>query len=113
MEVATPKFMAKWWQEENQEEQFCKRVASMPDHLQYAEPLLWLDYKSMRNIMINLISNHKHFMNMKREAKKVVAFTMFYIRVPPPKVLLVFQVLATIRLRNGVTTSNSKWIIVG
>jgi hypothetical protein len=44
--------------------------------------------------MISLISNHKHSRNMKREAMKVVA--MFYIRVPPPVVLLVFQVLATI-----------------
>jgi hypothetical protein len=58
--------------------------------------------------MISLISNHKHSMNMKREARKVVAFTMFYIRVPPPKVLLVFWVLATIRLGNGVTTLNFK-----
>jgi hypothetical protein len=63
--------------------------------------------------MISLISNHKHSRNTKREARKVVAFTMFYIRVPPPVVLLVFQVLATIRLGNGVTTLNSKRIIVG
>jgi hypothetical protein len=41
MEVATPKFIAKWSQEENREEHFRKRVkASVPDHLQYAEPLL-------------------------------------------------------------------------
>jgi hypothetical protein len=71
--------------------------------------LYWgLDYKSMKNNMISLISNHKHSRNTKREAKKVVAFTMFYIHVPPLVVLLVFQVLATIRLGNGVTTLNSK-----
>jgi hypothetical protein len=63
--------------------------------------------------MISLISNHKHSRNTKREARKVVVFTMFYIRVPPPVVLLVFQVLAIIRLGNGVTTLNSKRMIVG
>jgi len=63
--------------------------------------------------MISLISNHKHSRNTKKEARKVVVFTMFYIRVPPPVVLIVFQVLETIRLGNGVTTLNSKRMIVG
>jgi hypothetical protein len=58
--------------------------------------------------MISLISNHKHSRNMKRKAKKVIVFIMFYIRVPPPIVLLIFEVLTTIRLGNGVTTLNSK-----
>ncbi len=76
--------------------------------------LYWgLDYKSMKNNMISLISNHKHSINMKREAKKVVVFTMFYIRVPPPVVLFVFQVLTTIQLGNKVTTLNSKQMIIG
>jgi len=34
MEVATPNFIAKWLQEENREEHFCKQVkALVPDHL--------------------------------------------------------------------------------
>ncbi len=55
-----------------------------------------LDYKSTKNNMISLISNHKHSKNTKREARKIIVSTMFYIRVPPPVELLVFQVLATI-----------------
>lgn len=63
--------------------------------------------------MISLISNHRHSGNTEREAGEVVASTTSYVRVPPPAVLLVFQVLATIRLGNGVTTLNSKRMIVG
>jgi hypothetical protein len=39
--------------------------------------------------MISLISNHRHSGNTVKEARKVVASTMFYVRVPPPAVLLV------------------------
>jgi hypothetical protein len=49
-----------------------------------------LDCKSMKNSMISLTSNYKHSRNTKRKAKKVVDFTMFYIRVPPPVILLDF-----------------------
>ena len=76
-------------------------------------PYWGLDHKSMRNSMISLISNHRHSRNTEKEARKVVASTTFYVRVPLPAVLLVSQVFATIRLGNGVTTLNSKQMIVG
>jgi hypothetical protein len=39
--------------------------------------------------MISLISNYRHSGNTGKEARKVVASTTFYARVPPPAVLLV------------------------
>jgi hypothetical protein len=53
--------------------------------------LYWgLDYKSMKNNMISLISNHKHSRNTKKKVKKIVDFTMFYIHVPLLVVLFIF-----------------------
>jgi hypothetical protein len=91
MEVANPKFTTKWLQGRKPRNTFVNKLKfSVPDHLQYAELLLGLDYKSMKNSMISLISNYKHFRNTKRKAKKVVDFTIFYICVPPSVILLDF-----------------------